>query len=356
MSIYRSLLSSLTEGTKAVMLTSVVRNSDQEVLVEKSYYTEQQVNDLEFQRQFPKHICQAIIRALDSGELQIIDDQEQRTDIIEPFFPQEKLIVFGGGHIAKPLVEFAVKLGFSVTAVDDRPSFANKERFPDADQVICESFERCFNLLTFNPYTYAVIVTRGHRHDLDCLRAVIQRQWAYAGMIGSRKRVKGIKDQLRAEGYAQELLDKVNAPIGLEIGAVTPEEIAVSIIAQVIAYRRLREPALGRESSKISWTEFDRDVIEELSEGKPNQKALVTVVSTKGSAPRRAGAKMLVWPDGKILGSVGGGCGEGLIIRTALDIISTGGCTFQNIDLTAEIAEEDGMVCGGMMKVFIESL
>ncbi|NLO96963.1 MAG: xanthine dehydrogenase, partial [Peptococcaceae bacterium] len=267
-----------------------------------------------------------------------------------------KLFVLGGGHIAKPLTEFAARVGFAVTVVDDRLSFANKERFPQAEQVICESFERCFDLLQFDPYTYVVIVTRGHRYDLDCLRQVVQRQWAYAGMIGSRRRVKGVKDQLLAEGFDPEVLAKVNAPIGLEIGAITPEEIAISILAQVIGYRRLKEPTLGRESEKIGWTEFDREVIEELSKNKDDRKALATVILTKGSVPRRAGAKMLIWPDGRILGSIGGGCSEGMIIRKALDVIAEGGCTIQRIDLTAEIAEEEGMGCGGMMKVLIESL
>jgi len=113
---------------------------------------------------------------------------------------------------------------------------------------------------------------------------------------------------------------------------------------------------LGRASAKISWTEFDREVIEELSKGKDDPKALATVIMTKGSVPRRAGAKMLIWPDGRILGSIGGGCSEGMIIRQALDIINEASCTIHRIDLTAEIAEEEGMVCGGVMKVLIEAL
>jgi xanthine dehydrogenase accessory factor len=340
------------------MVTSMTRDTCQKPRTKKDYYTEDQIEDPSFGLQLPDDVREGIKQSLHSGELLVTESKEQTKElnIIEPFFPQPRLIVLGGGHIAKPVTEFAARLGFAVTVVDDRLSFANKERFPQADQVICESFERSFDVLNFDAYTYVVIVTRGHRYDLDCLRQVIQRKWAYAGMIGSRKRVKGIKDQLIAEGFDPAILAKVNAPIGLEIGAVTPEEIAVSILGQVISYRRLREPALGRASAKISWTEFDREVIEELSKGKDDPKALATVIMTKGSVPRRAGAKMLIWPDGRILGSIGGGCSEGMIIRQALDIINEASCTIHRIDLTAEIAEEEGMVCGGVMKVLIEAL
>jgi xanthine dehydrogenase accessory factor len=301
--------------------------------------------------------AQAIRVSLETGELQVRGNIEEKLTIIEPLFPEPQLIVLGGGHIAKPLVEFAANLGFSVTVIDDRLSFANEARFPRADRVICESFDKCFEKIEFTPYTYVVIVTRGHRHDLTCLRSVVQKEhWAYVGMIGSKKRVKGIINQLLDEGFSQEVLEKVNAPIGLEIGAVTPDEIAISIIAQLISYRRLKYPEQGKKSPQISWTEFDGEVIEELSKGNKDKKALVTVVETKGSVPRKAGAKMLVWPDGRILGSIGGGCCEAMMIRTALDIIREGGYTMQRIDLTGSIAEEEGMVCGGLMKVLIEAL
>ncbi|MCG1025179.1 XdhC/CoxI family protein [Dehalobacter sp.] len=342
MNIYQNLLTALNAGKKVVMVTKM------ESCFSKTLYTEDNLNQ--------SALHPLLQKALTIGELQRVEDPEQKLTIIEPFFPQPRLLVFGGGHIAKPVSEFGVKLGFSVTVVDDRLSFANKERFPDADQVICESFEKCFDILDFNAYTYVVIVTRGHRHDLQCLREVVQKKWAYAGMIGSRRRVQSIKTQLLEEGYAQEVINKINAPIGLEIGAVTPEEIAVSILGQVISFRRLQNPKLGKESAQNSWTEFDRDVIEELSRDKNDKKALVTVISAKGSVPRKAGAKMLVWPDGRILGSIGGGCSEGAVIQTALDIILNGGYKIQKIDLTGLLAEDEGMVCGGMMQVLIESL
>jgi len=353
MLIYQKLLNELNAGKKVVMVTVIGGNGKKETPLEnshceKSYFTEDNLPQSEH--------YSSMQRAIASGESQIIENSGRKLTFIEPFFPQPRLIVLGGGHIAKPLTEFAAKTGFSVTVVDDRLSFANKKRFPDADQVICESFEKCFGLLTFNAYTYVVLVTRGHRHDRQCLKEVVRKQVAYVGMIGSRRRVRSLKEQLLGEGYSQEVLDKVNAPIGLEIGAVTPEEIAVSILGQVISFRRLENPKLGRESAKKSWTDFDRDVLEELGREKSEKKAVVTVISAVGSVPRKAGAKMLVWPDGRILGSIGGGCSEGAVIQTALDVIRNGGYKVQKIDMTGLIAEDEGMVCGGRMQVLIESL
>lgn len=359
MDIYRDIYAELNKGKKVFMVTNLsAGNSEDEAVFAKDYYTEDNLDRPDFMDTIDPRTKQAIRNALDTGELQVISAAVpgQSTVVVEPFFPEPSLIILGGGHIAKPLCEFGSRLGFSVTVVDDRLSFANKERFPSADQVLCESFETCFERLKINRFTYVIIVTRGHRYDSVCLREVIKRTWAYAGMIGSRRRVQGVMEQLISEGSSPEVLEKVNTPIGLEIGAITPEEIAIAILGQVISFRRLENPKLGRKSAKISWTEFDRDVIEELSLDRQDKKAIVTIISSKGSVPRKAGAKMLVWPDGRILGSIGGGCSEGAVIQTALDVIQEGGYRIQKVDLTGSVAEDEGMVCGGIMHVLIEAL
>lgn len=359
MNIYNEIALKLNEGKKVFLMTRLSSgSSENDAVAMKWYYTEDNLDWDDFIDTVDPDTRQAIRNALDTGELQVISAAApgQTTLIIEPFFPEPSLIILGGGHIAKPLCEFGSRLGFSVTVVDDRLSFANTERFPDADEVLCESFETCFKRLKFNRFTYVVIVTRGHRYDSVCLREVAKRTWAYAGMIGSRRRVQGVKEQLISEGSSREVLEKVNTPIGLEIGAITPEEIAIAILGQLISYRRLENPELGRESAKTSFTEFDRDVIEELSLNRQDKKAIVTIISTKGSVPRKAGAKMLVWPDGRILGSIGGGCSEGAVIQTALDIIQEGGYLIQKVDMMGSVAEGEGMVCGGIMIVLIASL
>lgn len=271
----------------------------------------------------------------------------------EPILPRERLIVLGGGHIALPLCEFAAKCGFHVCVADDRPAFANRARFPWARKVLCDSFESSIARLNITPYDYVVIITRGHTHDADCLRAILPGQRpAYLGMIGSRRRVKGLLTMLAEEGYSQERIDHICTPIGLKIGAVTPEEIAVSILSELIAFRRMPEKAID-SPRYVNRSDLDLDILDYLASNH-EPKAIVTVIQTKGSTPRGAGAKMAVSPSGDITGSIGGGCSEGAVVRDAIDIIGTGAYRTMVIDMTGDVAESDGMVCGGTMLVLIE--
>lgn len=352
--IYRSLKSELDKGKKAVVVTFMKDSGGDStykkiILKEEQLLASSTINNLD-----EIYVSQAR-SALETGDLQYIQDANGAGILIEPYFPESRLIVLGGGHIAKPLVEFGSKVGFLVTVVDDRPMFANQDRFPDAEKVICENFNNCFTGLNLNESSFVVIVTRGHRHDFDCLKQALNYKTAYIGMIGSKRRVKMVKEQLLDEGYPAELINKVNAPIGLDIGAVTPEEIAISIIAQVISYRRLASKSIKDTAAvKVNWPELDRPVLDELCKDGEDPRALITIIATKGSVPRKAGAKMLVWPYGKIMGSIGGGCAEGEVINTARQIIGSRGLKIQDIDMTGQIAEEEGMVCGGIMKALIE--
>lgn len=353
--IYKSLIAALDAGKKAVLVTTMTKNEDRQTLPQKTLFTEEDLNNPIPADKQEEFLIRKAQKVLISGNLQLLKGTKQELVLVEPYFPEPRLIVLGGGHIAQPLAEFGAKTGFSVTIVDDRPSFANTERFPDADTVLCESFDRCFDVLNVGSSAFVVIVTRGHRHDLKCLRQTLRYNTAYTGMIGSERRVQGIKTQLLTEGVSQEKLDAVYSPIGLDIGAVTPEEIALAIIAQVIRVRRVSS-ALKNEKGiqKANWPEYDREVLVELSKEEEDPKALVTVVAATGSVPRNPGAKMIVWPYGKIIGSIGGGCSEGEVINIARDVIRKGGYHLQRIDMTASIAEEEGMVCGGIMQALIE--
>lgn len=279
-------------------------------------------------------------------------DEDGSVTIREPVLPQERLIVLGGGHIALPVCEFAAKCGFNVCVVDDRPSFANTARFPLAQQVLCESFETAIEKLEVTAFDYVVVITRGHKHDADCLRALLPGQApAYLGMIGSRRRVKGLLEMLKEEGFDEERLAGICTPIGLNIGAVTPGEIAISIMAEVIAHKRL--PEYGDASRFCIDSDLELSTLEYLAANR-EPKAVVTVIETKGSTPRGTGAKMAVSPIGQVTGSIGGGCSEAAVIRDAIAIIGTGRYKLMDIDLTGEVAESDGMVCGGTMKVLVE--
>ena len=178
---------------------------------------------------------------------------------IEPIEPPPAVYVIGAGHVGYYLGQFAHEAGFMVHVVDDRDAFANRERFPQAVEVVVDDIPAWLAAADLPASAYVVIVTRGHRHDLDALRAVIDRDLRYVGLIGSRAKVARVYDALAGEGVAPARFERVHAPIGLDIGAVTPQEIAVSILAELIAVRRGRAAAPSVAAASLRWMpKFDR--------------------------------------------------------------------------------------------------
>ncbi len=157
---------------------------------------------------------------------------------VEPVLAQPRAFLFGGGHISRSLSKIATLAGFSVTVIDDREAFANRERFPEADEALAGEYEDLFPKLNVNGTSYVVIVTRGHRDDMRVLRWAVKTEARYVAMIGSKRKVIAVVKELEKEGLARELFERIHAPMGLEIGALTPEEIAVSVVAEMIAVRR----------------------------------------------------------------------------------------------------------------------
>jgi xanthine dehydrogenase accessory factor len=156
---------------------------------------------------------------------------------VDPLAPAPQLYIIGAGHVGWHLARAAAEAGFRVHVIDDREKFANPERFPQADEVLVEPIADWLHHAEIPASAYVVIVTRGHQHDLDAMRALAARDLRYLGLIGSRAKVARITDALLAEGMPSECLQRVHAPIGLDIGAVTPAEIAISILAELIAVR-----------------------------------------------------------------------------------------------------------------------
>ncbi|HYL96981.1 MAG TPA: XdhC/CoxI family protein, partial [Terriglobales bacterium] len=163
---------------------------------------------------------------------------------IEPVLPVPVLYLFGAGHVAVNLYKVAHNAGFDVIVVDDRETYANRERFPEAREIHADDFDQTMAKLAPNESAYIVIVTRGHRDDMRVLRWAVQTPARYIGMIGSKRKVIAIYHELEKEGLSPELFERVHAPVGLDIGAVTPEEIAVAITAELIALRRYSEAPL----------------------------------------------------------------------------------------------------------------
>jgi xanthine dehydrogenase accessory factor len=161
-----------------------------------------------------------------------------RDAFIEPLGPMPEIYIFGGGHVGLATVRVGAVAGFRVIVIDDRPTFCNPERFPEADECIVAEFDGAFERLDIGEDSYIVTVTRGHAHDETVVRQALATNAGYIGMIGSRAKVRGILRSLGERGATDEQIARIHAPIGLDIGADTPEEIAVSILAEIIAVMR----------------------------------------------------------------------------------------------------------------------
>ena len=201
---------------------------------------------------------------------ELSDDFAQETGLIcggqmevyiEPVEPSPELYVIGAGHVGFHLARLAHEVGFRVHVVDDREKFASRERFPDAAEVVVEDIPAWIARTTLPPHVYVVIVTRGHTNDLEALRGLASRDLRYLGLIGSRAKVARIYDALTEAGIPAQILARVHAPIGLDIGAVTPQEIAVSILGEIIAVKHGKLKARDAAELSMQWNNLKTPVV-----------------------------------------------------------------------------------------------
>jgi len=170
---------------------------------------------------------------------------------VEPVTPEPRAFIFGGGHVSKSISKIANMAGFATVVIDDREAFANPERFPEADETYADEYESVFPKLTISSSSYIVIVTRGHRDDMRVLRWAVTTPARYIAMIGSRRKTISVVKELEKEGIPRDAFEKLFAPMGLEIGAETPEEIAVSVVSEMIAVRR---------APKSDWRQLSKSI------------------------------------------------------------------------------------------------
>lgn len=265
---------------------------------------------------------------------------------------EKKLVICGGGHVSMPIITVGLMLGFSVTVLEDRPKFADNARRQGASEVICDAFDEGLKKIQGDEDTYFVIVTRGHRYDQLCLEHIVRKKHAYIGMMGSRRRVAIVKKTVLEGGADPEVMEHVYSPIGLDIGAETPEEIAVAILAEIIEVKNKKTRNSGYSKELL------QNILYEKSTGERSEsaKVLATIITRKGSAPREVGTKMLILPDGRTVGTIGGGCVESEIMQKGLLMIRSGEdqAKICHVDMTADDAAEEGMVCGGIIDVLLE--
>ncbi|MBR1533613.1 MAG: XdhC family protein [Ruminococcus sp.] len=294
-----------------------------------------------------------IAEQLNRGESPELTITVNGQEYIRRFEKSDRLILLGCGHVSLDVYNFAMMLGFSVVAVDDRPSFANRERFPQAE-IICDSFLSAIEKLTITERDYVCVLTRGHRWDKECVEAILSGTMPYyLGMIGSRRRVAGLKVSLEEQGFDPQRIGQLHAPIGVDIGAMTTAEIALSICAQLIQVKR-RVRYVPKENELLQ-TNVDEKLLRYLSDPK-EPCVCITVLNSTGSTPVKSGSMMAVNRLGQTVGTIGGGCSEAAAIAKARRIIGTGTKESIVIDMSNEVAADNGMVCGGEMTVLIEDV
>ncbi len=268
-----------------------------------------------------------------------IYDYENNKYLFEILNTSPTLVLFGGGHVCLAISQLATYLSIPYVVVEDRKEFCSKERFKDAKALVCcdsNNYFKELDKLNLGGNTYNIIATRGHKNDTYCLKEVLNRKFGYVGMIGSKTKVKSCFDLLKKDGYKKELVDQVHAPIGLKIGSETPNEIAISIISEIIKHK-----------NKINkFNELDINLIENLL--KENKSILCQIINQSGSSPRHIGSLMLVTKN-NIYGSVGGGAIEFRSVEFSRKMLEKKMC--ENIVNEYRLNNTDasnlGMICGG---------
>jgi xanthine dehydrogenase accessory factor len=245
---FASAINAALEGERAVVLTTIIAAGGswsscvgQQMLVHENSETLGTLVLPDAPKELALQLCESAQKAITTGKPhidKIPGSANAWAEIfIEPFVPDPVLLIAGAGHIAAPLASLAHLMNFSVSVTDDRASFANRERFPTAKQLLVGDIETTLKNYPITPRTHVVLVTRAHAHDVQGLRAIIDSPAAYIGMIGSQRRVWAVFKLLHEEGVPPEKLSRVRAPIGLDLGGSTPEEIALSIMAEIIKLR-----------------------------------------------------------------------------------------------------------------------
>ena len=272
---------------------------------------------------------------LSHGATALIGDS---TILCERIDAAPRLYLCGGGHVAVCVAKVAKLSGFAVTVIDERRDFANRERFPTVEEIRTVPYGVGLKAIPGKESPYFVLVTRSHHDDQACLEQILRRPAAYIGMIGSGTKIQTIFSHLLQMGFTKEQLDSIHAPIGIPIGAKTPEEIAVSIVAQLIQAKNAPGGDTGWNAALV------RALKEHGARG-----AMCTLVDKRGSTPRGPGARMFVSADGGLYGTLGGGFGEKSAYDLALEAMRTGArglyhCAMNDPGETKEHAQSDGEI------------
>ena len=247
----------------------------------------------------------------------------------EWFQAQPRLFICGGGHVSQALAQMAHCLDFSTAVMDDREEFIRRDNFPTTEQLICDRFDKLSQYLSEGDY--CIVVTRGHKDDLCCVEQILPKKTKYLGMIGSKKKVATAFDLLRQDGFSEDEIATIHAPIGLDIGAVTPAEIALSILAEIVQIKN--QKCCSSASRKLS--------------AQKGPGVLCIITGKQGSSPRGVGSMMFV-TEQEIVDSIGGGAVEAAAIEAAR---KEPAAALRSYDLNKKNKNALDMVCGGSNQV-----
>ena len=308
------------DNNKNIYIATIVKDKKDKHLGKKILKVD---NEIIIEEQENMEFYKAVIDKINFNEFgKIVKINDDIEISIEQLISKPSLIICGGGHIALSLASMAKMLDFNTTVIDDREEFANKERFPAVDNIICDSFTNALENIDFNKNSYFVVVTRGHRADQECVEKILKNEFRYLGMIGSKAKVANSIRQLLEKGYNTEDINKVNAPI-------------------------------IQEKNNDNVSSIDEEILKEIVCDKDG-KVLVSILDKRGSSPRGIDAKMLVMEDGTFTGTIGGGSVENAVYEKAIELIKEKSSHIETYDLSNTVAAKLGMACGGTIKVLFE--
>ncbi|MEP7161205.1 MAG: XdhC/CoxI family protein [Dermatophilaceae bacterium] len=268
---------------------------------------------------------------------------------VETLSSQPRLVICGGGHVSQPVAKIGSMLDFEVTVIDDRPEFTDPVLFPDADHLICGPYAETLRSLPPYKNTYYVVVTPGHHGDQVCAETILRLPRQYLGIIGSRAKQATVNKRMIENGFTQQEIDTIHAPIGIKIGGNLPAEVAVSICAELVQVRH-----------ELNAFVFDPDlatVIAKLAANPDQPAVMATIIGHAGSTPRGTGSRMIVYPDAELVGSVGGGAVENEVIQQSLRMFAEGSkLDLNEYDLSSREGVSLDMACGGRVRVLTEVL
>ena len=332
--MYKEIYQILKETGK--VKTAMVLNGNhkgEKCLIQEEYCT---AFDGGQAQEFWKEYEEQLVSCQDTKVIRI----DETDFFVEIYVKNPQLIILGGGHVSQPVAKIGKMLGFHVTVMDDREEFVTKERFPDADRLIQGTYEEIPEKIPVYENAYYVIVTRGHLGDSASARQILKRPYVYLGMIGSRNKVKLTREKLLREGFTEDQLNTIHAPIGLPIGGHMPAEIAVSITAEIV-----------QEKNKYNVSYIDEAV--EKAVWEKEKGVMITIISKRGSSPRGTGSKMFLDREGRSHGSIGGGNVEFQALKYAPKAQHG---EIKSYNLSNQGGANLGMICGGEVEVLYEIL